>query len=103
MKKRNVGQPLSKQVEADQEFILADDYEEEYKEAKVTLAEEEKVVFDITPPESNKMLVAIEPYYRKKQFKKLNKEDVFESTPTAFQPGLLVRRFTGKREDSNED
>jgi hypothetical protein len=95
------GRIIKTRVE-EEDFTLAEDYVEEIQEAKVTLVEEEQEVYDIKPPESNKMLVTTEPYHRKKQFNKLNKEDVIESTPTANQPGLLVRRLR-KREGSNED
>lgn len=93
MNKKNAGQPLSKKVEVDQEFQLADDYVDEYSEAKVTLVEEENETYDIAPPESNKTLVPTQAYTRKKQFASINQAQAEEIKPTSFQPGLLIRRL----------
>jgi len=91
MQKKSVGQPLAKQVKADQEFTLADDYSEEYLEAKVTLVEEEK--YNLGEGEAKESVALAKPYSRKKQHKLVNQDSVEEILPTAYQPGLLVRRL----------
>jgi hypothetical protein len=93
MQKKNVGQPLSKQVKADQEFTLADDYSEEYLEAKVTLVEEEKVEYNLGEGEAKESVALAKAYSRKKQHKLVNQASVEEILPTSHQPGLLVRRL----------
>lgn len=83
----------ARQLSEDQGFMLADDYTEEYKEAKVTLVEEEQETFDLGEKEASTSLTVTEPYYRKKQPKRLNLSDVEEISGRGNQPGLLVRRL----------
>lgn len=78
-------------VAEEQSFALADDYSEEYVEAKVTLAEEEK--YNLGEGEAKESVALAKPYSRKKQAKLINSASVEEVLPTSHQPGLLIRRL----------
>lgn len=80
-------------VAEEQSFALADDYSEEYAEAKVTLAEEEKVEYNLGEGEAKESVALAKPYSRKKQAKLINSASVEEVLPTSHQPGLLIRRL----------
>lgn len=82
-----------KQMTEDQDFVLADDYADEYQEAKVTLVEEEKQEYNLGEGEAKESVALAKPYSRKKQPKLINKADVEEILPTSHQPGLLIRRL----------
>jgi hypothetical protein len=84
--------PRGKTKEAEdvlESFVLADDYKEEYEEAKVTLVEEEKE-FDLGRSEALAAPANAKPYSRKRQFKSVGEAE--EILPTSHQPGLLIRR-----------
>jgi hypothetical protein len=75
----------------EESFTLADDYKEEYQEAKVTLVEEEKQEFDLGRSEALAAPANAKPYSRKRQFASVGEAE--EILPTSFQPGLLIRRL----------
>lgn len=74
-------------------FSLADDYKEEYEEAKVTLAEEEKVEYNLGEGEAKESVALAQPYSRKKRHKLVRSGEAEQILPTAYQPGLLIRRL----------